>query len=242
VGFRKIFVLGGARSGKSGFAERLAVECGEPVLYVATATASDAEMAERIARHRAQRPSTWRTLEAPTDVARAVARARSGDDLAGRPTSVAGAAATILVEDLTLLLSNLMLSDASHARAAIGNDQKSLHGAESRASGEAHLTLPDTRDARAARGDDLEPAGGAESRASGEAVDAAERHATAEVEALLAVDAHVILVSNEVGMGVVPEHPLGRYFRDALGRVNQAAAAACGEAYLLVAGLPLRLK
>ena len=208
--YRKIFVLGGARSGKSGFAERLAVECGEPILYVATATASDAEMAERIARHRAQRPSTWRTLEAPTEVASAVARARAGDDLAGRPTSVAGAAATVLVEDLTLLLSNLMLSDASDALSAIGNDQKSLHGAES--------------------------------RASGEAVDAAERNALAEVEALLALDAHVILVSNEVGMGVVPEHPLGRYFRDALGRVNQAAAAACGEAYLLVAGLPLRLK
>ena len=210
MGFRKIFVLGGARSGKSGFAERLAVECGEPVLYVATATASDAEMAERIARHRAQRPSTWRTLEAPTKVAEAVARARAGDDLAGRPTSVAGAAATVLVEDLTLLLSNLMLSDASAALSAIGSDQKSLHGAES--------------------------------RASGEAVDAAERNALAEVNALLALDAHVILVSNEVGMGVVPEHPLGRYFRDALGRVNQAAAAACGEAYLLVAGLPLRLK
>jgi adenosylcobinamide kinase / adenosylcobinamide-phosphate guanylyltransferase len=196
VGFRKIFVLGGARSGKSGFAERLAVECGEPILYVATATASDAEMAERIARHRGQRPSTWRTLEAPTELASAVARARAGDDLAGRPTSVAGGAATVLVEDLTLLLSNLIVSDT----------------------------------------------GGAESHAIGEAVDAAERNAMAEVEALLALDAHVILVSNEVGMGVVPEHPLGRYFRDALGRVNQAAAAACGEVYLLVAGLPLRLK
>jgi adenosylcobinamide kinase / adenosylcobinamide-phosphate guanylyltransferase len=228
VGFRKIFVLGGARSGKSGFAERLAVECGEPVLYVATATASDAEMAERIARHRAQRPSTWRTLEVPTEVAKAVARARPADDAAGRSTSVAGAATTILVEDLTLLLSNLIVSDT--------------HRAESHAIGEAHLTLPETTDARAARGDDLEPAGGAESRASGEAVDAAESNALAEVEALLAVDAHVILVSNEVGMGVVPEHPLGRYFRDALGRVNQAAAAACGEVYLLVAGLPLRLK
>ena len=139
MGFRKIFVLGGARSGKSGFAERLAVECGEPVLYVATATASDAEMAERIARHRAQRPSTWRTLEAPTEVAR-------------RVTSEAGVAATVLVEDLTLLLSNLMLSDASDALSAIGNDQKSIHGAESRASGEAvrrpaSITNPHPQDA-----------------------------------------------------------------------------------------------
>jgi len=184
VGFRRIFVLGGARSGKSRFAERLAAECGEPVLYVATATATDAEMAERIARHRAQRPSTWRTLEAPTEVASAVTRARAGEDVAGRPTSVGRAATTIVVEDLTLLLSNLMLSHTAGA----------------------------------------------------------ECHAISEAEAVLALDAHVIVVSNEVGMGVVPEHPLGRHFRDALGRVNQATAGACGEVYLLVAGLPLRLK
>jgi adenosylcobinamide kinase / adenosylcobinamide-phosphate guanylyltransferase len=171
VGLRKIFVLGGARSGKSSFAERLAVECGEPVLYVATATATDAEMAERIARHRTQRPSTWRTLEAPTGIARRLA-------------SDAGAVGTVVVEDLTLLLSNLMAS---------------------------------------------KPEG-------------AENHAIGEVEAVLALDAHVIIVSNEVGMGVVPEYALGRHFRDALGRVNQASAAACGEVYLLVAGLPLRLK
>lgn len=171
MGLRKIFVLGGARSGKSSFAERLAVECGEPVLYVATATATDAEMAERIARHRAQRPSTWRTLEAPTGIARRLA-------------SDAGAVGTLVVEDLTLLLSNLMAS---------------------------------------------KPEG-------------AENHAIGEVEAVLALDAHVIMVSNEVGMGIVPEYALGRHFRDALGRVNQATAAACGEVYLLVAGLPLRLK
>jgi adenosylcobinamide kinase/adenosylcobinamide-phosphate guanylyltransferase len=171
VTFRKVLVLGGARSGKSGFAERLAAECGEPVLYVATATPTDEEMAERIARHRAQRPSTWRTLEAPADVARRLGRE-------------AGGATTILIEDLTLLLSNLVASDGSRAEA----------------------------------------------------------RALDEVGCLVALGAHVILVSNEVGMGIVPEHPLGRHFRDALGRLNQAAAAACGEVYLLVAGLPLRLK
>jgi adenosylcobinamide kinase/adenosylcobinamide-phosphate guanylyltransferase len=171
VAFRKVFVLGGARSGKSGFAERLAVECGEPVVYVATATASDDEMAERIAQHRAHRPPTWSTLEARTH-------------LVGRLASEAGDVRTVVVEDLTLLLSNLMLDD----------------------------------------------------------VDRAESYAISEAEALLALDAHVIVVSNEVGMGVVPEYPLGRQFRDALGRVNQATAAACAEVYLLVAGLPLRLK
>jgi adenosylcobinamide kinase/adenosylcobinamide-phosphate guanylyltransferase len=92
--------------------------------------------------------------------------------------------ATVLVEDLTLLLSNHMEADTS----------------------------------------------------------AAEGRTLAEVEALVALDLNVVLVSNEVGMGLVPPYPLGRRFRDALGRVNQAAAARCGEVYLVVAGLPLALK
>ena len=70
----------------------------------------------------------------------------------------------------------------------------------------------------------------------------AEARAMAEVNALLALERNVVLVSNEVGMGVVPPYPLGRVFRDALGRLNQSAAAACSEVYLLVAGLPLQLK
>jgi adenosylcobinamide kinase / adenosylcobinamide-phosphate guanylyltransferase len=164
-------VLGGARSGKSSFAERLASECGEPVLYVATATASDQEMQDRIARHRAQRPPAWRTLEIPLDL---------GPALPG----VANDVATVLVEDLTLLLSNLTAED----------DQR------------------------------------------------AEARAVDDVNALLQLPTHLILVSNEVGMGIVPAFPLGRLFRDALGRLNQAAAAACSEVYLLVAGLPLQLK
>jgi len=164
-------VLGGARSGKSAFAERLAHECGEPVLYVATATAGDQEMAERIARHRAQRAVSWRTLEVPTGLAEHVGR-EPGD------------AATVLVEDLTLLLANLMAEDEASAEA----------------------------------------------------------NAIADVNALLRIRQHVVLVSNEVGMGIVPPYPLGRVFRDALGRLNQSAAAACEAVYLLVAGLPLQLK
>lgn len=164
-------MLGGARSGKSAFAERLAAECGEPVLYVATATAGDEEMAARIALHRAQRAASWRTLEAPTGLAERVGQAM-------------GDAATVLVEDLTLLLSNLMAGDESTAEA----------------------------------------------------------NAIADVNALLALARNVVLVSNEVGMGIVPPYPLGRVFRDALGRVNQSAAAACDTVYLLVAGLPLQLK
>lgn len=140
------------------------------MVYVATGRAIDAEMAERIAHHRARRPATWRTLEA--DVA-----------LADRLVGDAGVG-TVLVEDLTLLLSNHMERDEHQA----------------------------------------------------------ETNTINEVEALLALDLNVVLVSNEVGMGVVPPYPLGRKFRDALGRVNQAAARDCSEVYLLMAGLPLRMK
>ncbi len=128
-------------------------------------------MAERIALHRAQRPAAWRTLELPTDVAKGV-------------EAELGEGATIIVEDLTFLLSNLLATDESQAEA---------------------LTIE-------------------------------------EIKALLTLPADIILVSNEVGMGLVPPYPLGRRFRDALGRVNQFAAAACGEVYLLFAGLPLQLK
>ena len=138
-------------------------------------------MAERIAMHRAQRPSAWRTLELPAGVAEGVAAAlREGHSGVDTPS----VSVTIIVEDLTFLLSNLMADDESQA----------------------------------------------------------ESHAIAEVTALLARPADIILVSNEVGMGLVPPYPLGRRFRDALGRVNQFAAAACGEVYMLFAGLPLQLK
>ena len=164
-------MLGGARSGKSRFAEQLAAAWGGPVLYVATATAGDEEMAERIRQHRASRPAAWRTLEAPLEVARTV-REQLGD------------ARTVLVEDLTLLLSNVLLARA----------------------------------------------------------DGAETLALAELEGLLGLEARLVLVSNEVGMGLVPEYALGRQFRDALGRLNQRAAASVDEVHFLVAGVPLRLR
>jgi adenosylcobinamide kinase/adenosylcobinamide-phosphate guanylyltransferase len=174
VTFRRVFVLGGARSGKSAFAEGIARELGSPVVYVATATVGDEEMAERIARHRAQRDPGWRTVEVSTEVAEAI---RFAIAELGQPL-------TLLIEDLTILLSNLM-----------GDDE---HGAEAAA--------------------------------------------IAEVDQLVRLDANVIVVSNEVGMGIVPPYPLGRRFRDTLGRLNQHAAAVCLEAYLVVAGVPLRLK
>jgi adenosylcobinamide kinase / adenosylcobinamide-phosphate guanylyltransferase len=180
VSYQRILVLGGARSGKSAFAERLAAETGASIVYVATATAGDQEMVERIAHHKAQRPQTWRTLEIPVGIAAGVAAA----------LQERGGGVTVIVEDLTFLLSNLMADDVS--------------------------------------GD--------------EAARLAEGHAIEEVRGLLVLPADVILVSNEVGMGLVPPYPLGRRFRDALGRVNQFAAAECRAVHLLVAGLPLQLK
>jgi len=162
-------VLGGARSGKSRMGERLALGAGggRPV-YVATAQAFDDEMRQRIAEHRARRGDVWRTVEAPIDLARALAEA--GD-------------APVLVDCLTLWLSNLMLAE---------------------------------RDIEA--------------------------DATALQAALAARAAPTVLVSNEVGLGIVPETPLGRRFRDAQGRLNQQMAAAAGVVVFMAAGLPLVMK
>lgn len=182
-----VLILGGARSGKSAYAERLAAEwAGETdnVLYVATAEALDEEMAQRIARHRAARPAAWRTLEEPRDLGAAIAALRGG-------------AAVVLVDCVTLWLSNLLLGPR--------HDEIRTPGAE-----------------------------------------AAQEAARVAVERLLAAhqegDARTILVSNEVGMGLVPPYPVGRLYRDLLGLVNMWLAAAADEVILMVAGLPLRVK
>lgn len=174
-----ILILGGARSGKSAYAERLARERGGDVLFVATATAGDDEMARRIAAHQVARPAAWRTLEAPIGIAAGVT---ASDDPAG----------TIVLDCLTLLVSNLLLAHEAAGEEAVAG-----------------------------------------------AIDA-------EIDALLAQiesdTATWIIVSNEVGMGLVPPYPLGRIYRDLLGRVNARVAARADRAYLLVAGLPLDLK
>lgn len=177
---RLIFLLGGARSGKSHYAQTWARRQGRRVLFVATAEPTDADMRGRIADHRAARPSDWHTLEAPREAARQIAACPFAHD-------------TLLLDCLTLLTSNVLLQ------------------------------LPESatqRDANAA--------------------------ALAEVERLLAVcadsEASWLVVSNEVGMGVVPPTRLGLLYRDMLGRANQRLAQAADEVLLLVAGLPWRLK
>jgi adenosyl cobinamide kinase/adenosyl cobinamide phosphate guanylyltransferase len=166
------FVIGGARSGKSRYAESLLATLPPPWTppwaYVATAEAGDDEMAARIEEHRTRRGGNWRTVEAPRELAAAL------EACAGMP---------VLVDCLTLWLSNLMLAEA-----------------------------------------DIEAA-------------------TARLEAALgAATAPVVLVANEVGLGIVPATPLGRRFRDAQGVLNQRIAARADKVVLMVAGLPLAVK
>lgn len=163
------FVLGGARSGKSELAERLAAASGERVLFVATMSPGDSELRERVSRHRRTRP-LWDILEEPLEV---VPRLRA----------LAPAYRTILLDCLTLWVSNLM-----------------LHGR------------------------DVEPA----------------VHALLDWAAA-APPGRVIVVSNEVGSGVVPASTLGRAFRDELGRTNRLVAARSAAIYYLVAGMTLDL-
>jgi adenosylcobinamide kinase/adenosylcobinamide-phosphate guanylyltransferase len=162
-------VLGGARSGKSRHAECLITACPPPWVYVATAEPLDAEMRARIAEHRARRGADWRIIEAPRDLAGALEKHSAGG--------------AVLVDCLTLWLSNLMLADA-----------------------------------------DIEAD-------------------TARLEAALAgMAGSVVLVSNEVGLGIVPDNALARRFRDAQGRLNQRMAARADRVVLMVAGLPLVVK
>jgi adenosylcobinamide kinase / adenosylcobinamide-phosphate guanylyltransferase len=164
---RLTLVLGGARSGKSQYAESLVTALPPPWTYVATAEARDAEMAERIAAHRARRGAGWRTIEEPHDVA----------------SILAADEGTILVDCLTLWLSNRMLAGA-----------------------------------------DMD----------------------AEINALeVSLDVCLnpkVLVSNEVGFGIVPDNALARRFCDLQGRLNQRLAARADRVVLVVAGLPLMVK
>ncbi len=166
---RLTLVLGGARSGKSAFAEKLVIGSGLSCLYIATAVRSDTEMAARIDRHRSDRANTFRTLEVPLDLATAL-RGLGPEEHA-------------LIDCATLWLSNHLLA---------GHDCDTVC-------------------------DDL-------------------------VAALADCPASVVIVSNEVGFGLVPDTPLGRQFRDAQGRLNQGLAASADTVVFVVAGLPMVLK
>lgn len=178
-----IYVTGGARSGKSSFAENIARQY-EKVVYIATAMRTDSEMEDRIRRHRASRPSAWRTIEAYKALEQELLKVTED---------------AVLIDCLTVMTTNLMFD------CPFDHNQLSL--------------------------DDIENM---------------EQFVQKEIQNLLAgvkiSSADVIVVSNEVGMGLVPEYALSRAFRDIAGRVNQTVAAAADEAWFLVSGLPLRLK
>lgn len=164
-----VVLLGGARSGKSALAARLAAEAGAPVAFVATAQAGDEEMAERIRRHRQERPEEWSTIEEPVDVLAAIERAPAAD--------------TLIVDCLSFWVANVL-----------------------------------------------------------EDVDDLEERASAAAAACAARPGLTVAVSNEVGLGIVPATPLGRRYRDVLGRVNTIWADVADEALLVVAGRALRLE
>jgi adenosylcobinamide kinase / adenosylcobinamide-phosphate guanylyltransferase len=181
---KTILLVGGARSGKSQLALDLARNSGKKVLFVATASAGDEEMRQRIEKHRQERPLTWGTLESQCHIGAAIENA----------TSDAG---VIVVDCITLLVNNLMAFCAE---------------------GEAQ-------------------------QAEGDAV---QKKVADEIDGLLAcmrkIEATFIIVSNEVGLGLVPANCLGRQYRDALGRANQVLARHADEVYFLVAGIPMKVK
>lgn len=170
---RIIFITGGARSGKSRLAEKIAEDMGSPLCYIATGERGDAEMSARIEAHRSRRGEKWRTVEEPLRLTEAI---RASD----------GRFRAVLVDCITLWLTNLLLTHNN-----------------------ADRTLDEVR----------------------------------ELASLLpGLKTPLILVSNEVGMGIVPENALSRTFRDLAGRANEYLAAAADEVYVTFSGIPLRLK
>jgi adenosylcobinamide kinase/adenosylcobinamide-phosphate guanylyltransferase len=167
-----VLVTGGSRSGKSRFAEGIARSYGAPLLYLATGSAGDEEMRERIAQHRSRRGEEWRTVEEPLF-----------------PASVMGgegAEQAVLLDCVTLWVANLLheLGDPAAVLAEV------------------------------------------------------ERF----IRTISSLERPLVLVTNEVGMGIVPDNPLARAFRDLAGRVNELLADAADEVYVVFSGLPLKLK
>ncbi|HSW36233.1 MAG TPA: bifunctional adenosylcobinamide kinase/adenosylcobinamide-phosphate guanylyltransferase [Candidatus Limnocylindrales bacterium] len=189
-----VLVTGGARSGKSTFAEKLAYAGGKKVIYLATARVEDDEMRERVARHKSRRPSSVCTVEEPLDPHLVIQREGTVDTV-------------ILMDCLTLLLSNRILLDL---------DQ--------------HGVVRQEEDRFA------------DERLLKEAVERTLGYVKVLTEVALKSPAAIVVVTNEVGMGLVPEYPLGRVFRDLSGRANQILAAVSEQVWLVVCGIPQRIK
>ena len=180
---KKTLIIGGARSGKSSYAQELALKSGGAVLFVATAEAGDEEMKQRIEAHRKARPPRWQTFEATTHIGRRIALKVSKVQ-------------TVIVDCITLLVNNVIQkypqSDDKETEAII------------------------------------------------------EKEVMTEIDELVYCivqsDASFIIVTNEVGLGLVPADRVSRLYRDLLGKVNQVLAQHADQVYLMVAGVPVAIK
>lgn len=181
-----IYVSGGARSGKSIFAENICKNLSDNVSYIATSEAFDEEMKDRVKKHKAQRPKSWDTYEAYKDLDKTILEVCKKSD-------------TALLDCLTVMVNNLI-----------------FHG-----------------------NTDIETA-------SYEQIDILENSISDEITKLLKAarssNINLIIVSNEIGMGIVPENKLSRIYRDIIGRANQKCAAESDEAYFVVSGIALKIK
>lgn len=175
-----IFITGGARSGKSNFAEKMTISLGKSVAYLATGQPLDKEMAFRIKKHKNKRSTEWETYEEPFEISELVSRLGVKKEV-------------IIIDCLTLLASNLLLRKEDKVEDSKWQEEILL-----------------------------------------------------EIEKLTEISykvpAQVIIVSNEVGMGLVPENPLGRVYRDILGRANSIIANKADEVFMMVSGIPLKIK
>lgn len=180
-----ILITGGARSGKSALAERLAARHSEKVLYIATSVVTDDEMASRVRRHQESRPAHWRTWEGYRDLGTVIAEKTAADE-------------AVILECVTTLIANLLFEQAGD-------------------------TPPEQMDFSAIE-------------------DAIQPQIDALIDACTHSAAPIYLVTNELGMGIVPENRLARHFRDIAGRVNQRLAAAAESVYLVVSGIEVKIK
>ena len=179
----RTLVLGGARSGKSAYAQMLAAADAKPVVYIATAQARDDEMAARIDCHRHDRPASWTTVEEPLALGNAIATHSTADNV-------------VLVDCLTVWLSNLLFIDG--------------------------ITFPEI-------GTIAPPPSFLRERQQ-------------FLDALQQARGDIVLVTNEVGMGIIPQGAITRWYVDEAGRLHQAVAALCERAIWVAAGLPMVLK
>lgn len=181
-----ILITGGARSGKSSFAEKIALDLNIRTTYVATSIPFDDEMKERVRLHKERRPSTWNTVEAYKDLDKALHKVIDETDI-------------VLLDCITVMITNLMMDSISDWD---------------------NISVEDTRKVEKLVIDELDKL----------------------INYFEELDKILIIVTNEVGLGIVPMYPSARLFRDMAGRANQKLASIADEVHMCVSGIPLKIK